>query len=106
MSEDSGSFYSAADICKIIKECNKSGVSSILLPEIDIYFGEQQKADQPEPVIHPSVEDQPLGVQSEESRTEISRIIADQQSETMHLVDPQEWEKLELMEMDKDEATR
>jgi hypothetical protein len=99
-------FYSAADICKIIKECHKSGVSSILLPEIDIYFGEQPKADLQVPIIHPSVEDQPLGVQSEDLKTEISRIVEDQESETMHLVDPQEWEKSELMEMDKDEARR
>ena len=97
--------YSASEVCKIIKACSLNSVSSITLPSIEISFGEKLQVDQPELIIHPSVENPPQGSQLER-QAEVQSIIAEQEADTMHLVDPEQWEKSELMEMDADEAKR
>jgi len=98
-------FYSASEVCKIISACLKGGVSKISLPDIEIFFGERHLVDQPKLIIPPSVENLPQGIEPEK-QLELLGIIADQKAETMHLVDPEQWEMSELMEMDKDEARR
>jgi len=101
-------YYSSSDICKIIKECNKSGVSKLLLHDIEINFTGLSSPDQ-RVDIPPSVENPPLQMsdeeeKSDERRQQIQDVVSEEINMTLHILDPERWEETELKEIAENAA--
>lgn len=87
---------SSADICKIIRQCERSGVSSLTIEGLDIKLGEAVKKPIPFPRPAPEPAELPKAAEHEEIKKDAfdKDEILEQEAAELMVTDPEAYEAL------------